>query len=140
VPTRSSVLMRAALPKLPSTGRCDRQWVVSPGKRPNILSSLRSGTSLPPLATRLLLSTARKAPAFRREWLSMPPPTAMRTTVPIVTAAVTHNLPMDRTPKCTNRATKHGLAIGENATQSKPTLDEVYPKLFRPSLLLTREY
>jgi hypothetical protein len=90
VPTRSSVLTRAVLPKLPSMAACDKE-LVSPGKRPHTLSSLPSGTSRLPLATRLRPSMERKAPVFLREWL------------------ITHNPPTDRTHKCTSRTTKHGL-------------------------------
>ena len=140
MPTRSSALTRVVPPKLPSTDRCDSQ-LVSPGKRPNILNSLRSGISLPPLATRQLLNTAPKAPVFRREWLSMPPPTAMRTTVPIVTAAVIHNHPMDRTLKCTSRTTKHGLTIGEKRNSIEANLARRCIKgHFALSRLLARVY
>ena len=104
-PTCSNALTRGARPKYLPTDRCDRQ-LVSPDNLLSTPNSLPLGTNLPPLETLLLLSTALRVQVFLRAWLSMPPPTAMRTTVPIVTAAVTHNHPTDRTRKCTSKTTR----------------------------------
>jgi hypothetical protein len=109
-PTCSSALTRVVLLKRLSTDRCDRRSA-SLASPLNIPNSLPSGTNLQPLATALLLSTARRVQVSPRAWLSMPPPTAMRTTVQIVTTAVTLNHPTDRTRKCTSRTIRNALPV-----------------------------
>ena len=110
-PTFSSVsMMVPLLVRLLSTGRCDKQLVclVNPL---NTLNFLPSGTNLRPLAIQLHLSTARRVQVFLRAWLSMPPQTAMHTTVQIVTAAVTPNRRTDRTRRCIRKAISQVLMI-----------------------------
>jgi hypothetical protein len=92
----------APLGKLLCTARCDKPLVCQ-DKVPLMRSCRPSGTSLLPLATMPLRSTARKVQGFLRAWLSMLLPIATHTTVPIVTAAVILNRPTDKTLKCTNR-------------------------------------
>jgi hypothetical protein len=136
-PTFSSVPMRVVPPKLLSTDRCDK-LSVSPDSLLNTLNFLPSGTNLPPPATQLLLSMARRVRVFLRAWRSMPPPTAMHTTVPIVTAAVTLNRRTDRTRRCTSRTISQvSLAVKKNlAPRGQPLTKEIQeaPRLF-PSLL-----
>jgi hypothetical protein len=92
-----------AHPRLPCTGKCDRQ-LACPGKHLRTLSCHPLGTSLRPLAARRRPSMAHTVQVFLRAWLSMRLQTATHITVPIVTAAVTPSRPMARTPKCTNKA------------------------------------
>jgi hypothetical protein len=64
----------------------------------------------------------------------MPPPTAMRTTVQIVTTAVTLNRPTDKTRKCISRATRNALPVQKPIPSiicSKMMRDEVYQKRAR---------
>ena len=109
-PTCNSALTKEALLKRLSMDRCDRRSA-SLANLLNIPNFLPSGTNLQPLATALLLSTARRVQVSPRAWLSMPPPTAMRTTVQIVTTAVTPSRPTDKTRKCTSRTTRNVLPV-----------------------------
>jgi hypothetical protein len=106
-PMPSSACMRVALLVKPqSMDRCDKLSVYQ-GKVLPIPNFLPSAINQRPLATTLLLSTARKVQVYLRTWLSMRPQTATRITVPIVTAAVTPNHHTDRTRKCTNRVIRN---------------------------------
>jgi len=102
-PMHSSV-MRAHLARLPSMARCDKQ-LVCPDKALSTHNCHPLGTSLQPLVTMLLPSTARKVQVYLRAWHSMLLPTATHTTVPIVTVAVTLNRHTAKTLRCTNRVT-----------------------------------
>lgn len=113
--------------------RCDRQ-LVSLDNLLNTPNSHPSGTNLRPLVTALPLSTARRVQVFLRAWLSMPPPTAMRTTVQIVTTAVTHNRRTDKTHRCTSRVIRNSLPIQKPTPSiicSRTMRDEVYQKRTR---------
>lgn len=111
-PMCSSASMRVVLlAKPPSMVKCVKLSVFLVSLL-SILSFLPSGINPRLLATLLLLSTARRVQVFLKAWLSMPPPTAMHTTVPIVTAAVTLNRRTGRTHRCiNNRVISHLFAF-----------------------------
>jgi hypothetical protein len=102
VPMHSSVMRVVLQAKHLPTDRCDKPLVYQ--DKVLLTHSCRLlGINPQPLATMPLPSTALKVRVFLRAWLSMQLPTAMHTTVQIVTATVTLNRRTDRTLKCTNR-------------------------------------
>jgi hypothetical protein len=104
-------------------GKCARQLVC----RVSLLSTLNcllSGTNPLPLATLLLLNTARRVQVFLKAWLSMLPPTAMRTTVPIVTTAVTPSPRTVKTPRCiSSKVTRRTFKALIRTTRRTTVLD-----------------
>jgi len=91
-PTCNSALTKEALLKRLSMDRCDRRSA-SLANLLNIPNFLPSGTNLQPLATALLLSTARRVQVSPRAWL------------------ITPSRPTDKTRKCTSRTTRNVLPV-----------------------------